>query len=201
MAECVWAATARQGDRPSPAVPAWREQCARCRNQIPWRLRRELRGLRRRSDRKGMALLLHKLRLRPWFGRRPRSPSRWFSVGWRSFLNPSHRFRSIDLLVTIWAGVILKRLHGIGLAFIAACPVSRNLANRRAAARRTLCNREVFVIHTCSSQSPLRGNQEVEMIFAALPSELSFCVYHDAFEVCGLDHVEVFQLVAMKGTP
>lgn len=38
------------------------------------------------------------------------------------------------------------------------------------------------------------------MIFATLANELAFRVNHHAFEVGGLDHVEVLQLAAMKGT-
>lgn len=37
------------------------------------------------------------------------------------------------------------------------------------------------------------------MIFATLANELAFRVYHHAFEVSGLDHVEVLQSAAMKG--
>ena len=37
------------------------------------------------------------------------------------------------------------------------------------------------------------------MIFGVLANKLTFRIYHHTFEVCGLDHVKVLQLAAMKG--
>ena len=46
-----------------------------------------------------------------------------------------------------------------------------------------------------SSQCPLGGDKEIEMIFTSLSYKLALRIYHNAFQVRRLDHVEVFQTI------